>query len=67
MRRRIAFRKIRSKTLKNGAWIAEFAKGAGMIEPNMATMSPLMTDAIPAVAGYAVEAEWLVQFHFGGR
>jgi glutamate N-acetyltransferase/amino-acid N-acetyltransferase len=40
------FPKIRSKTLKNGARIVGIAKGAGMIEPNMATMlSYLMTDA----------------------
>ena len=38
--------KLRSKTLKNGARIVGIAKGAGMIEPNMATMlSYLMTDA----------------------
>lgn len=40
------FPKIRSKTLKNGARLVGIAKGAGMIEPNMATMlSYLMTDA----------------------
>jgi glutamate N-acetyltransferase / amino-acid N-acetyltransferase len=38
--------KLRSKTLSNGARIVGIAKGAGMIEPNMATMlSYLMTDA----------------------
>jgi glutamate N-acetyltransferase / amino-acid N-acetyltransferase len=38
--------KLRSKTLKSGARIVGIAKGAGMIEPNMATMlSYLMTDA----------------------
>jgi glutamate N-acetyltransferase/amino-acid N-acetyltransferase len=38
--------KIRSKTLSNGARIVGIAKGAGMIEPNMATMlSYIMTDA----------------------
>jgi len=38
--------KLRSKTLKNGARIVGIAKGAGMIEPNMATMlSYIMTDA----------------------
>lgn len=40
------FPKIRSKTLSNGARIVGIAKGAGMIEPNMATMlSYIMTDA----------------------
>jgi glutamate N-acetyltransferase/amino-acid N-acetyltransferase len=40
------FPKIRSKTLTNGARLVGIAKGAGMIEPNMATMlSYLMTDA----------------------
>ena len=38
--------KLRSKTLKSGARIVGIAKGAGMIEPNMATMlSYIMTDA----------------------
>jgi glutamate N-acetyltransferase / amino-acid N-acetyltransferase len=38
--------KIRSKTLSNGARIVGIAKGAGMIEPNMATMlSYILTDA----------------------
>lgn len=38
--------KVRSKTLSNGARIVGIAKGAGMIEPNMATMlSYIMTDA----------------------
>lgn len=40
------FPKVRSKTLKCGARLVGIAKGAGMIEPNMATMlSYLMTDA----------------------
>lgn len=40
------FPKVRSKTLSNGARIVGIAKGAGMIEPNMATMlSYIMTDA----------------------
>lgn len=39
--------KLRSKTLANGARIVGFAKGAGMIEPNMATMlCYILTDAI---------------------
>lgn len=39
--------KLRSKTLSNGARIIGIAKGAGMIEPNMATMlCYIMTDAI---------------------
>lgn len=39
--------KVRSFTLSNGARIVGIAKGAGMIEPNMATMlSYIMTDAI---------------------
>jgi len=38
--------KLRSKTLSNGARIVGIAKGAGMIEPNMATMlAYIMTDA----------------------
>lgn len=38
--------KVRSKTMSNGARIVGIAKGAGMIEPNMATMlSYIMTDA----------------------
>jgi glutamate N-acetyltransferase / amino-acid N-acetyltransferase len=38
--------KVRSLTLSNGARIVGIAKGAGMIEPNMATMlSYIMTDA----------------------
>jgi glutamate N-acetyltransferase/amino-acid N-acetyltransferase len=38
--------KLRSKTLANGARVVGIAKGAGMIEPNMATMlCYLMTDA----------------------
>jgi glutamate N-acetyltransferase / amino-acid N-acetyltransferase len=38
--------KIRSKTLSNGARVVGIAKGAGMIEPNMATMlSYILTDA----------------------
>mmetsp|Transcript_1126 Transcript_1126/g.2347 ORF Transcript_1126/g.2347 Transcript_1126/m.2347 type:complete len:521 (-) Transcript_1126:139-1701(-) len=38
--------KLRSKTLSNGARVVGIAKGAGMIEPNMATMlCYLMTDA----------------------
>ena len=38
--------KLRSKTLSNGARLVGVAKGAGMIEPNMATMlCYLMTDA----------------------
>lgn len=40
------FPKIRCKTLSNGARVVGIAKGAGMIEPNMATMlSYIMTDA----------------------
>jgi len=40
------YAKVRSKTLSNGARIVGIAKGAGMIEPNMATMlSYIMTDA----------------------
>jgi glutamate N-acetyltransferase/amino-acid N-acetyltransferase len=40
------FPKIRTKTLSNGARIVGIAKGAGMIEPNMATMlSYILTDA----------------------
>jgi glutamate N-acetyltransferase/amino-acid N-acetyltransferase len=40
------FPKVRSKTLSNGARLVGIAKGAGMIEPNMATMlSYLLTDA----------------------
>eukprot|EP00980_Cylindrotheca_fusiformis_P031162 scaffold25921_cov137-Cylindrotheca_fusiformis.AAC.5 len=40
------FPKVRSKTLSNGARIVGIAKGAGMIEPNMATMlSYILTDA----------------------
>jgi len=39
--------KLRSKTLSNGARITGVAKGAGMVEPNMATMlCYVMTDAI---------------------
>lgn len=39
--------KLRSATLSNGARIVGIAKGAGMIEPNMATMlSYIMTDAM---------------------
>jgi len=38
--------KLRSKTLSNGARLVGIAKGAGMIEPNMATMlCYVMTDA----------------------
>jgi len=38
--------KVRSKTLSCGARVVGIAKGAGMIEPNMATMlSYIMTDA----------------------
>lgn len=38
--------KLRSKTLSNGVRIVGVAKGAGMIEPNMATMlGYIMTDA----------------------
>ena len=38
--------KVRSKTLSNGARVVGIAKGAGMIEPNMATMlSYILTDA----------------------
>lgn len=38
--------KLRSRTLSNGARLVGIAKGAGMIEPNMATMlSYIMTDA----------------------
>lgn len=38
--------KVRSATLSNGSRIVGIAKGAGMIEPNMATMlSYIMTDA----------------------
>ena len=38
--------KLRSKTLSDGSRIVGVAKGAGMIEPNMATMlSYIMTDA----------------------
>lgn len=38
--------KVRSRTLKSGARIVGIAKGAGMIEPNMATMlSYILTDA----------------------
>lgn len=38
--------KVRSKTLSSGARLVGIAKGAGMIEPNMATMlSYIMTDA----------------------
>lgn len=32
------FPKVRSKTLSNGARVVGIVKGAGMIEPNMATM-----------------------------
>jgi len=40
------FPKVRSITLSNGARLVGIAKGAGMIEPNMATMlSYFMTDA----------------------
>lgn len=40
------FPKIRSVTLSNGARVVGIAKGAGMIEPNMATMlSYILTDA----------------------
>jgi glutamate N-acetyltransferase/amino-acid N-acetyltransferase len=40
------FPKVRSITLSNGARIVGIAKGAGMIEPNLATMlSYIMTDA----------------------
>ena len=40
------FPKIRAKKLSNGARIVAIAKGAGMIEPNMATMlSYILTDA----------------------
>lgn len=40
------FPKIRSITLSNGARVVGIAKGAGMIEPNMATMlSYILTDA----------------------
>mmetsp|Transcript_23444 Transcript_23444/g.27119 ORF Transcript_23444/g.27119 Transcript_23444/m.27119 type:complete len:500 (-) Transcript_23444:1061-2560(-) len=40
------FPKIRSITLSNGARVVGTAKGAGMIEPNMATMlSYILTDA----------------------
>lgn len=40
------FPKVRSITLSNGARIVGIAKGAGMIEPNMATMlSYILTDA----------------------
>jgi glutamate N-acetyltransferase / amino-acid N-acetyltransferase len=40
------FPKVRSCQLKNGARVVGIAKGAGMIEPNMATMlSYIMTDA----------------------
>lgn len=39
--------KLRSRTLSNGARITGIAKGAGMVEPNMATMlCYIMTDAI---------------------
>lgn len=39
--------KLRSKTLSNGARVIGIAKGAGMIEPNMATMlCYLMTDLV---------------------
>lgn len=39
--------KLRSKTLSSGARITGVAKGAGMIEPNMATMlCYIMTDAV---------------------
>jgi glutamate N-acetyltransferase/amino-acid N-acetyltransferase len=45
------FPKVRSKTLSNGARIVGIAKGAGMIEPNMATMlSYILTDATVAKA-----------------
>ena len=38
--------KLRSKTLSNGVRVVGVAKGAGMIEPNMATMlGYIMTDA----------------------
>ena len=41
------FPKVRSKTLSSGARLVGIAKGAGMIEPNMATMlGYLMTDAV---------------------
>lgn len=40
------FPKVRSITLSNGARVVGIAKGAGMIEPNMATMlSYILTDA----------------------
>lgn len=45
------FPKVRSITLSNGARLVGIAKGAGMIEPNMATMlSYLMTDAVVSKA-----------------
>lgn len=41
------FPKVRSQTLQSGARLVGIAKGAGMIEPNMATMlGYLMTDAV---------------------
>jgi len=41
------FPKVRSQTLSSGARLVGIAKGAGMIEPNMATMlSYIMTDAV---------------------
>lgn len=41
------FPKVRSQTLSNGARVVGIVKGAGMIEPNMATMlGYLMTDAV---------------------
>eukprot|EP00538_Stauroneis_constricta_P002329 CAMPEP_0119547912 /NCGR_PEP_ID=MMETSP1352-20130426/1927_1 /TAXON_ID=265584 /ORGANISM="Stauroneis constricta, Strain CCMP1120" /LENGTH=484 /DNA_ID=CAMNT_0007592991 /DNA_START=76 /DNA_END=1530 /DNA_ORIENTATION=- len=40
------FPKVRSRTLSNGARVVGIAKGAGMIEPNMATMlAYILTDA----------------------
>lgn len=43
--------KVRSRTLSNGARVVGIGKGAGMIEPNMATMlAYIMTDAaVPKV------------------
>jgi glutamate N-acetyltransferase / amino-acid N-acetyltransferase len=39
------FPKVRSKTLSTGARLVGIAKGAGMIEPNMATMLVSFVDA----------------------
>eukprot|EP00588_Corethron_pennatum_P013019 CAMPEP_0194276042 /NCGR_PEP_ID=MMETSP0169-20130528/8725_1 /TAXON_ID=218684 /ORGANISM="Corethron pennatum, Strain L29A3" /LENGTH=502 /DNA_ID=CAMNT_0039019659 /DNA_START=47 /DNA_END=1555 /DNA_ORIENTATION=- len=58
--------KLRSRTLKGGARVVGIAKGAGMIEPNMATMlSYIFTDAagvdratLQSVLARAVDASY---------